>query len=568
MRAPYGGVAISCLNQNTRDCVVALLLAMTSKIMPKLIPIIGMEIHVELKTKSKMFCSCKNDPDRNAPNTNICEICTAQPGTLPVPNKVAIEWATKIARALNCAIADESKFDRKHYFYPDLPKAYQISQYDQPIGEKGFIELEFLPGKNHREKARVGITRVHLEEDTAKLTHAVGHPERSEGSLRTERDSSASPQNDNSNRSTLVDFNRAGVPLVEIVSEPDVQSATEAKAYCQELQMIFRALGVSDADMEKGHMRCEANISVQEEGKFKNEKGIIKPVGDYKLNHKVEVKNINSFRAVEKAIEFEIKRQIKMLEDGEIWKQQTRGWNDDKGETIMQREKETAADYRYFPEPDIPPFHPMQIADEAELPELPQQKRIRFRDEYGFSYADAEILTSDEKWSKYAEQVMSELTEWLHDFKADNNDTHVSTQLAKLAGGWMTSKLMGAMADRKNDIKILKLKPENFAELVALIYTNKINSTNAQKILVEMLDSGVDMDPTHIMEENGYGQISDEGKLISVVDEVIKNYPKQVEQFKTGKEPILKFLIGMMMKATEGSADPVVAEKLLREKLR
>ncbi len=502
-----------------------------------------MEIHVELKTKSKMFCACKNDPDHNAPNTNICEVCTAQPGTLPVPNKTAIEWAAKIARALNCKIANESKFDRKHYFYPDLPKAYQISQYDQPIGESGFIDLEFLPGKNHREKARIGITRVHLEEDTAKLTH------------------------DNGN-ATLVDFNRAGVPLVEIVSEPDVQSAAEAKAYCQELQMIFRALGVSDADMEKGHMRCEANISVQEDGKFTNENGIIKPVGDYKLNHKVEVKNINSFRAVEKAIEFEIKRQIKMLEDGETWKQQTRGWDDNSGETVMQREKETAADYRYFPEPDIPPFHPMQIADDAALPELPQAKRARFRDEYGFSYADAEILSSDPHWSAYAENIMTELNEWIHNFEAGRHDDHLSAQLARMAGGWITSKLMGAMAERKIDIKILKLKPENFAELIALIYTNKVNSTNAQKILAKMLDSGVDMDPTHVMEEKGYGQISDEGKLSAVIDEVIKNYPTQVEQFKSGKEPILQFLKGMVMKATEGSADPAVAEKLLREKLK
>ena len=505
--------------------------------------IIGMEVHVELKTKSKMFCACKNDPDRATPNTNICEICTAQPGTLPVPNKTAIEWAAKIGKALNCQINAQSKFDRKHYFYPDLPKAYQISQYDQPIAEHGYINLEFLPGKNHREKARIGITRAHLEEDTAKLTHGSGG-------------------------NTLVDFNRAGIPLVEIVSEPDVQSAAEAKAYCQELQMIFRYLGVSDADMEKGHMRCEANISVQEAEKFTNENGVIKPVAGYKLNNKVEVKNINSFRAVEKAIEFEIKRQIKMIEDGETWPQQTRGWNEAAGETVMQREKETAADYRYFPEPDIPPFHPEKVVGKIELPELPQAKRIRFRDEYGFSHADAEILSADPHWSAYAEKVMSELTEWLHNFKVDNNDAHVPAQLARLAGGWITSKLMGAMTERKIDIRILKLKPENFAELVALIYANKVNSTNAQKILAEMLDANVDMDPTHIMEAKGYGQISDEGKLAGAVDEVIKNYPAQVAQFKTGKEQILQFLKGMVMKATEGAADPVVAEKMLREKMR
>ncbi|OGH92648.1 MAG: glutaminyl-tRNA synthase (glutamine-hydrolyzing) subunit B [Candidatus Magasanikbacteria bacterium RIFOXYD1_FULL_40_23] len=515
--------------------------------MPKYTPIIGMEIHVELKTKSKMFCACKNDPFNSASNTNVCEICMAHPGTLPVANQTAIEWAAKIAKALNCEINQDSKFDRKHYFYPDLPKAYQISQYDQPIGEHGFIDLEFLPGKNYRDKAHIGITRVHLEEDTAKLSH-------------------------DSSGNTLVDFNRAGVPLVEIVSEPDVTSSAEAKMYCQELQSIFRSLKISDADMEKGNMRCEANISLQETDKFINDKGVIKPVEGYTLNHKVEVKNINSFRAVEKAIEFEIKRQTTMIEKGETWKQQTRGWDDNKGETVMQREKETAADYRYFPEPDIPPFHPIKIAGDISLPELPQAKRLRLREEYGFSYGDAELLSNDLEWAGYTEQVMTELVSWLHNLSESKTDTDEilkskQQQMARLAGGWITSKLMGAMAERKIDIKILKLKPENFAELIALIYTNKVNSTNAQKILVEMLDSGVDLDPTHVMEEKGYGQISDEGKLSEVIDEVIKNHPAQVEQFKNGKEPILQFLKGMVMKATEGSADPAVAEKLLREKI-
>jgi aspartyl-tRNA(Asn)/glutamyl-tRNA(Gln) amidotransferase subunit B len=511
--------------------------------MPKLQAIIGMEVHVELKTKSKMFCACKNDPDRDAPNTNVCEVCLAHPGTLPVPNKTAIEWAAKIAKALNCRINNNSKFDRKHYFYPDLPKSYQISQYDQPIGEHGYMNLEFLPGKNIRDNAKIGVTRVHLEEDTAKSTHSSANK-------------------------TLVDFNRAGVPLVEIVSEPDIASATEAKAYCQELQMIFRYLGVSDADMEKGHMRCEVNISLQEEGKFTNNNGVITPVAGYTLNHKVEVKNINSFRAVEKAIEFETQRQTAMIESGESWKQQTRGWDENSGGTVMQREKETAADYRYFPEPDIPPFHPEKIAGDLTLPELPQAKRIRFRDEYGFSYADAELLSSDLAWSGFTEQVMTELTEWIHNFNVGKHDDHLSAQLAHLAGGWITSKLMGVMAERKIDIRVLKLKPENFAELIALIHTNKVNSTNAQKILIEMLDSGVDMDPTHIMEAKGYGQISDEGKLTEVVEQIITEYPKQVEQFKAGKETILQFLKGMVMKATEGSADPLVAEKLLREKLK
>ncbi|MBU0545845.1 Asp-tRNA(Asn)/Glu-tRNA(Gln) amidotransferase subunit GatB [Patescibacteria group bacterium] len=526
--------------------------------MSKLIAVIGLEIHVELKTQSKMFCSCANDPDRGDPNTNICEICLAHPGTLPVPNKTAIEWTVKIAKALGCRINELSKFDRKHYFYPDLPKGYQISQYDQPIGEHGQVSLQFLTGKNSRDQANIGVTRVHLEEDTAKLSHDFTSPPARGGA--------------GGGGSTLVDFNRAGVPLVEIVSDPDIQSSSEAKAYCQELQMILRFLHVSNADMEKGHMRCEANVSVQEEGKFVIENGLVRPLGDYKLNNKVELKNINSFRAIEKAIEFETKRQTELYGKGEEWGPETRGWDDPKGETVLQRVKESAADYRYFPEPDIPPFHPLQIAGELSLPELPAQKRQRFHEEFGFSFADSYLLASDEKWAEFTENVMSELSEWLHSMPESSEDENImenkKQQLAKLTGGWITSKLMGAMADRSIDIKILKIKPENFAELITLIYNGRVNSTNAQKILGEMLDSGVDMDPTHIMEEKGYGQIADEGKLGAVVDEVIRSYPEQVSAFKAGKEPLLQFLKGMVMKATEGSADPQVAEKLLREKMK
>jgi len=529
-----------------------------------LIPIIGLEIHVELKTKSKMFCSCANNPfppkagaplAHIIPNTNICEVCLAHPGTLPVPNKEAIIWTVKIAKALGCRINENSKFDRKHYFYPDLPKGYQISQYDEPVGEHGKITLTVIPEKDQRSIAPIGITRVHLEEDTAKLNHAASG-------------------------NSLADFNRAGVPLVEIVSDPDIQSSTEAKAYCQELQLIFRYLGASDADMEKGQMRCEANISLQEEGKFTNDSGVIKPAPGATLNPKVEVKNINSFRAVEKAIEYEIKRQTELLNKGETWRQETRGWDEPKGATVHQRYKETAADYRYFPEPDIPPFHPLKLAGENTVPELPMARRVRFHEEYGFSLADAFTLTADKHWADYVENVMTELVEWLHDLpethscvEKDKNKERApvcktAQDLARLAGGWLTTKLMGAMKERAIDIRILKIKPENFAELVALIYANRINSTNAQKILGEMLDSGVDMDPTHIMEDKGYGQVSDEGKLGTIVDEVIKNYPDQVAQFKAGKEPLIKFLIGMAMKATEGSADPQVVEKLLREKLK
>lgn len=510
-------------------------------------PIIGMEIHVELKTNSKMFCSCKNDPELAAPNTSICEICLAHPGTLPVPNKQAIIDTVLIGKALNCRIRELSKFDRKHYFYPDLPKGYQISQYDEPIAEYGHLDLTFVLEENIRPEARIGVRRAHLEEDTAKLLH----------------------DNDGS---TLADFNRAGTPLVEIVTDPDFKSALEAKIFCQELRTLLRHLDVSDADMEKGHMRCEANISVQEAGKFEIVNGDVKPLGDYKLNAKVEVKNINSFKAVEKAIDFEIKRQTEMIEKGEPWIQQTRGWDDPTSSTVLQRVKENAADYRYFPEPDIPPFHPLAIAGPITVPELPQAKRKRFHEEYGFSYADAKLLTEQKQWANFAEKTMSELVDWLASLpeskdETDNIKEEKKQKIARLAGGWLTSKLMGAMNERSIDIRVLKLSPENFAELIALVFTNRINSTNAQKLLGDMLDSNTNIDPTHIMEEKNYGQISDTGALATIIDEVIKSNPTQVEQFRAGKEPLIRFLIGMAMKASEGSADPVIVEKLLRDAL-
>lgn len=512
--------------------------------------IIGMEVHVELKTKSKMFCSCKNDLDAREPNVNICEICTAQPGTLPVPNKTAIEWTVKIGKALGCSIRELSKFDRKHYFYPDLPKGYQISQYDEPIAEHGTITLQFPLNDNIREEAKIGITRVHLEEDTAKLLHTSGGE-------------------------TLVDFNRAGAPLVEIVTDPEFKTALEAKTYCQELRTLFRYLGISDADMEKGHMRCEANISVQENGKFEIEDGKIKPLGDYKLNNKIELKNINSFRAVEKAIDYEIKRQTAILETlpctqrGTGWGQETRGWDDDRGESVLQRVKENATDYRYFPEPDIPPFHPEKIAGKIKLPELPQKKRQRFHEEFDFSYSDAQILTSDIYLADFAEEVMGELTEWLDSLpETKNKAENVPQAIARLAGGWITSKLLGILKEKSIEIKDVHFSAENFAELIALIYTNRVNSTNALKILTIMTGSDKDNDPTHILEDKGWGQVNDEEKIGAIINDVIKSYPEQVAQFKAGKEPILQFLKGMVMKATEGSADPKVVEKILREKLK
>lgn len=512
--------------------------------MSKYTPIIGMEVHVELKTKSKMFCSCANNPEIREPNTNVCGICLGHPGTLPVPNKQAIIWTTLIGRALGCSIREVSKFDRKHYFYPDLAKGYQISQYDEPIAENGTLNLQFFLDENPRETVLIGIERAHLEEDTAKLLHD------SEGN-------------------TFADFNRSSTPLVEIVTKPDFQTALEAKTFCQELRSILRCLGVSDADMEKGQMRCEANVSVQETGKFEIVQGRVNPLDGYVLNNKVEVKNINSFKAVEKAIDFEIKRQTAMLEAGETWPQQTRGWNEDTGETVMQRVKENAADYRYFPEPDIPPFSPVELAEGTHLPELPQSKRARFHGEYGFSYADAKLFSEDKNLANFIENVMSETDSWIEDL-TNKSETHIEeerSKIAKLVSGWVTTKLFAVLKERDMDVTDMKISAENFAEFIALIYTSKINSTNAQKLLLDMIESGVDMDPTHVMEAKGYGQVSDEGVLLLKIEEVIVAYPAQVEQFTSGKDPIIKFLIGMVMKATEGTADPVVVEKLLREKL-
>lgn len=505
-----------------------------------------MEVHVELKTKSKMFCSCPNNPDGKEPNVNICPVCLAHPGTLPAPNRTAIEWAVKIGKALECKIRELSKFDRKHYFYPDLPKGYQISQYDEPIAESGALTLAFPLGDNIREEIKIGIRRVHLEEDTAKMIHADGGD-------------------------TLVDFNRAGTPLVEIVTNPDFKTALEAKTYCQELRAIMRALGVSDADMEKGQMRCEANVSMQEDGRFEIIDGEARPLGDYKLNPKVEVKNINSFRAVEKAIAFEIARQTSLLQKGESWPQHTRGWDEDLGETVAQRAKENAADYRYFPEPDIPPFRPMDIARDARLPELPREKRERFRQEYWFSRSDAKILTDDAALSAYAEAMMSELSDWL---KSSPDAPGVETKgeekpqkLGRVAGGLLVSKLLGVLSARKKTIADFRTSPENLAELISLLYTGKINAVNAQKMLEEMADSDRDLDPTHLMEERGWGQVRNDAAIARAVEEAIIKFPKQVAEYRAGKTAVLQFLIGMVMRATEGATDPKLVEEQMRQKL-
>lgn len=502
--------------------------------MTKYQAIIGLEIHAELSTKSKMFCACDNDANGKKPNTNVCPICLGHPGTLPVPNKKAIEYVLATGLALNCEINFNSKFDRKNYFYPDLPKGYQISQYDQPLAFNGQLEVD---------GEKITITRIHLEEDTGKLSH---------------------PKNSDY---TLIDFNRAGTPLLELVTDPVIKDATSAKKFCQKFQQILRYLEVSQADMEKGEMRCEANVSVQDANQFSIIDGQIKTKKNYKLNPKVEVKNINSFRALEKAINYEIKRQSKALDNGEEIIAETRGWDDKKNKTISQRIKENSADYRYFPEPDIPPLEidGKWLADiRATLPELPLQKIARFSIEYGLSAEMAEIITNDKKIANWTEQVISELNAWIE----ANGDSaqRQDKKLAKTACNWISSELIRHLNKTKEKITDLRFSAENFAELICLIYQNKINSSAGQLILERMYQTGGD--PTNIMEEMGLEQIDDRDKLKEDIEKTLNHYPEQVEQYKKGKTNVIQFLLGKVMADSKGKANPQTAREILEEMLK
>jgi len=496
--------------------------------------IIGLEIHAELKTKSKMFCSCDNHSEGKAPNTTVCPICLGHPGTLPVPNQEAINWTLLTGLALHCRINRLSKFDRKNYFYPDLPKGYQISQYDLPFCREGYLEIE---GR------KIAITRLHLEEDTGKSIHFK------------DKDY------------TLLDFNRAGTPLMELVTEPVIANASEAKKFCQAYQQILRYLEISNADMEKGEMRCEANISVQTKGHWVYKNGQILPKGRHKLNNKVEVKNINSFRAVEKAIKFEIERQTALIEKDETISAETRGWDESRGQTVSQRVKETSADYRYFPEPDIPP---LKIDDDwlarltAELPEMPAAKKIRFIREYNLSPEIAEILTSDKNLANWTEEVISELDAWI-EANGDEADRQ-EKRLAKIATNWITSELLKHLNVDGKTIKDLKLTAENFAELVCLIYQDKVNSSAGQTILDFMYNKGGD--PTDIMRDMGLEQLDDAATLETAVKNILANNPAQVEQYKKGKTNVLQFLLGQVMAETKGKANPKIVKELLEKLLK
>jgi aspartyl-tRNA(Asn)/glutamyl-tRNA(Gln) amidotransferase subunit B len=478
-------------------------------------PTIGLEIHIELKTNSKMFCSCKNDPDERHPNVNVCPICMGHPGTLPVINKEAVRKVIKTGLALNCQVPEYSKFDRKNYFYPDLPKGYQISQLYQPLCIKGFLEIY---GR------KIRIREVHLEEDTGSLVH----PENAEYSL--------------------VDFNRAGIPLMELATEPDMHSAEEARQFAEELHLIMHYLEVSDADMEKGEMRVEVNISLS-----KNP-----PAGGGKLGTKAEIKNLNSFRAVERSIEYEIKRQTEILGKGEKIIQETRGWDNIKGETRSQREKEEAHDYKYFPEPDLPPLHlSSALVDEirAEIPELPQQRRERLAREYGLDKKNIEIFVYNKDLGEYFEKVISELP--------PNLPKKNLLQLIKLTSNYIITDLQGLLKSASVQGEGFLITPENFAQFIALIYEGKISSKIAKIVLEEMFKSGAD--PSHIIEEKDLSQITNEAEIEKIIKEVISKNPKVVEDYKKGKENALQYLIGQIMAKTKGKVNPELTNKILRE---
>ncbi|KKR21521.1 MAG: Aspartyl/glutamyl-tRNA(Asn/Gln) amidotransferase subunit B [Candidatus Moranbacteria bacterium GW2011_GWA2_39_41] len=521
--------------------------------MNKYVPVIGMEIHVELKTKSKMFCSCKNGLGvETEPNVNICPVCTAQPGTLPVVNAEAIKFVQMAGLALNCQIAEISKFDRKNYFYPDIPKGYQISQYDQPLCGLGHIDI--IINDQEAITKKIGITRIHMEEDTGKLVHPKGADH------------------------SLIDFNRAGVPLMELVTEPDIETGKEARLFCQKLQQIFRYLKISEADMEKGHMRCEVNISLMDTNEpriFQMKKDLGRDItisdirakfGDIRefFGTKAEIKNLNSFRVVERAVDYEIIRQSEILEKGEKVVQETMGWDEARGITVSQRKKESAHDYRYFPEPDIPP---MRFATEyvenlrRHLPELPDAKAKRFVEGYGLSRENVEVIVSDKSLAEYFEQVVSEINEKMQcqEVIADKE------KCTKLAANYMVSELQKHLVKNSQTIADVKISAENYAELIGFVADGKINSSAAQAVLEEMYATGGD--PSQIIEARGLLQVSDEGVLETVMDEVLTKNQKSVEDFKAGKQNALQFLMGQVMKESKGKANPAMVVEMLKIKL-
>ncbi|MEM9541776.1 MAG: Asp-tRNA(Asn)/Glu-tRNA(Gln) amidotransferase subunit GatB [Cyanobacteria bacterium P01_E01_bin.42] len=481
--------------------------------------VIGLETHCQLNTNTKIFSPVSTEFGA-PPNTHISPICLGYPGVLPVLNEKVLESAVKTGLALNCQIAPYSKFDRKQYFYPDLPKNYQISQYDLPIAEHGSLEIEIVENSGDEPiRKTIGITRLHMEEDAGKLVHAGS--DRLSGSTHS-----------------LVDFNRAGVPLLEIVSEPDIRSGVEAAEYGQELRRIVRYLGVSDGNMQEGSLRCDVNIS-------------IRPVGQKEFGTKVEIKNMNSFSAIQKAIDYEIDRQIKAIEKGEKIRQETRLWEEGSQKTISMRSKEGSSDYRYFPEPDLPPIEvsPEQLEEwKSQLPELPAQKRRRYETELGLSAYDARVLTDDRDIGRYFEAAIADGTN------------------PKQVANWVMGDIAAYLNSEKLGINDIALQPTILAELVALIEKGTISGKIAKEILPELLTEKIDSLADYV-ESKGMTQISDTGELEKMIEEILAANPDKVEQFRNGKKKLQGFFVGQLMKKTSGRADPKLANQLLGKKL-
>ncbi|MBK7980481.1 MAG: Asp-tRNA(Asn)/Glu-tRNA(Gln) amidotransferase subunit GatB [Ignavibacteriae bacterium] len=468
--------------------------------------VIGLEVHAQLLTETKIFCGCSTKFG-NPANSNVCPVCLGHPGVLPVLNKKVVEFTTLMGLATNCTINETSTFERKNYFYPDLPKGYQISQFELPICENGFINI------NTSEVKKIRIKRIHMEEDAGKSIHDQGSD-------------------------TLVDVNRCGTPLMEIVSEPDLSSGEEAYQYLTNLKQIITYLGICDGNMEEGSLRCDANIS-------------IRPKGSSKLGTRTEVKNMNSFRNVQRAIDFEIDRQINLVEDGGVVVQQTLLWNAEQNKAASMRGKEEAHDYRYFPDPDL---MPVVVSEEwkneifKSMPELPKKRKERFVNELQLTEYDAEVLTSQKEMADYFEEVLKETAD------------------TKIAANWVMGDVLKILNEQKLTFTKFPVSAKNLGKLINLITANKISSKIAKDVFPIMLED--DKDPNIIVEERNLIQITDTSAIETAVDNVIKNNPSQVEEFKSGKEKVLGFFVGQIMKETKGKANPQIVNQLLREKLK
>jgi len=487
-------------------------------------PVIGLEVHVQVKTLSKMFCGCKAKYFNDPPNSNICPVCLGLPGALPVPNKLAIGKCIKLALALNCSINRESKFDRKNYFYPDLPKGYQISQYDQPIGFDGYLDIET---KDNRQ-SKIRIRRVHIEEDTGKSLHPGYMSRTTPGAISIDTSQ------------TLLDFNKSGVPLAEIVTEPDFEDVAQVNAYAKRLRQIVRYLDISDADMEKGQMRFELNIS-------------LRPSGSKELPaYKVEVKNIGSISVLEKVIASETVRQAEILNSGRTPVQETRGLKDMSGVTVSQRVKEEAHDYRYFPEPDIPPleFGKAMLSEiKKQIGELPQDKKTRYIKDYGLDPVSAEVIIASPARAAWFEAAVG-----------DNKDTKLSKELAK----WYTGEFFALLKSAKMKLKESKISPAQLAGLAAMVAEGKLSGPLAKQALREMFMSG--KNAKEVVSENNMQPVSDESEIAAVVTKVVAANQKVVKDISKNPNAI-KFLLGQVMRETKGRADPVRAEELIRKEL-